>query len=175
MPRHRRPRIRRGAAFFAALGWSLALTGCHHPLAQRTGGNWSPRRVVTHQADQDQARVRPVSKGGFYALVREWDAQGRVSADTAPPGELAQAYLDPGELLGFRRTGPGRVIAVFGPQEVEIQLDPGVHHVWYRERTAWSHAGSTTFWLGALGVAAVVGLVVLLANSDDSRVNINVN
>jgi len=160
----------------ACVGWSLTLTACHHhPLAQRPGGAWSTPRVLIDQPDHHDARVRPVRKGGFYALAREWDENGRVDPGAARPGELAQAYLDVGQLLGFRRTGPDRVIAVFGAQEVEIELTPGVHHVWYRERAQWSDPGPTTFLLGALGIAALVGLVVLAANSDDSNINLSFN
>ena len=164
----------------ACLGWALTLTACnHHPLAQWSGREWSALRLVTDGPAADEARVRPVKKAGFYALVREWDLQGRVSADAARPGSLVQTYLDRGELLGFRRISsaaePDRVVAVFGGQELAIQLDPGVHHVWYRERSQWSDPGAATFLLGVLGVVVLVGLVVLVANSDDSSVNINVN
>ena len=166
----------RGLVFAAAcVGWSLTLGACHHPLAQRPSGAWSTPRVLVDDPQHDNARVRPVTKAGFYALTREWDQNGRVAADAPRPDELAQAYLDVGQLLGFRRAGPDRVVAVFGTQEIEIQLTPGIHHVWYRERTQWTDPGATTFLLGALGVAALVGLIVVLANSDDSSVNINVN
>jgi len=131
--------------------------------------------VLVDQPDHDDARVRPVAKGGFYALAREWNAEGRVAPDAARPGELAQAYLDRGQLLGFRRAGPARAVAVFGHQEVEIAMDPGVHHVWYRERTQLTDPGPTTFLLGVLGVALLVGLVVLVAESDDSSILVNVN
>jgi len=170
-----RPRIRRAAAVIACLGWGLTLGACHHPLAQRPSGAWSTPRVLVDDPQHDDARVRPVTKAGFYALAREWDQNGRVAADAPRPDELAQAYLDVGQLLGFRRAGPDRVVAVFGTQEIEIQLTPGVHHVWYHERAQWTDPGATTFLLGALGVAALVGLIVVLANSDDSSVNINVN
>ncbi len=172
----RRPRIQTGAAVIACLGWSLTLTGCHqHPLAQRSAGEWRSSRVLIDHAHHPDARVRPVSKGGFYALVREWDQAGHVAADARGPGELAQAYLDRGQLLGFRRTAEDQVVAIFGSQSIVLRIDPGVHHVWYREQGHWSDPEHTTFWLGALGIAALVGLVFLVAQSDDSSVNINVN
>ena len=176
-------RIRRAAVVVACFGWALTMTGCQHPLAQRPSGQWTPTRVLVDQADGSEARVRPVTKSGFYALAREWNAQGRVDADAARPGQLIETYLDRGELLGFRRiasgppSGPGsdQVVAVFGSQQITVHLDPGVHHVWYRERGQWSDPGATTFLLGVLGVVLLVGLVVLVANSDDSSVNVNIN
>ena len=179
-----RPRPRHAAVVAACLGWALTLTACnHHPLAQWSGREWSPRRVVVADPAARDARVRPVKKAGFYALVREWDPRGRVSDDAARPGRLIQTYLDRGELLGFRRAAspPGsgadaiRAVAVFGDQDLTIRLDPGVHHVWYRERGPWSDAGASTFLLGVLGIAVLVGLIFVVAESDDSSVNINVN
>lgn len=172
----RRPRMQTGVAVVACLGWAMTLTGCHqHPLAQRPAGDWRSARVLIDRADHPDARVRPVSKDGFYALVREWDRDGHVAPDVSGPGEVTQGYLDQGQLLGFRRTADNQVVAVFGSQSIAIHIDPGVHHVWYREQDHWSDPARTSFWLGALGIAALVGLVFLVAESDDSSVNIDVN
>lgn len=157
----------------ACLAWGLALAGCNHPLAQRPHAEWASQRVLADDPDHRDARVKPVSRGGFYTLIREWDEDGDVPRDAPPPGEVRQVYVDAGELLGFHPpeggltdpSGERTALAIDGSRSVTITLADGVHYVWYRENNdADQIAQDLLLILG--GAALIVGIVVLAANGD---------
>lgn len=171
----RTPGFRPSPRFFAGAAcvlWGLALGGCNHPLAQRSASEWKSQRVVTDDPAARGARVRPVSREGYYALAREWDRGGEVARAAAGPATLGEVYLSPGELLGFRTTAAGELVAVGGDLRFPLEPDAGVHHVWYLENpnpgVAWSQIG-----LVVLTAALVVGIVALVANADQSTVDID--
>ena len=164
----RRPALR-GLVPAACVAWGLTLAGCNHPLAQRPHGEWASQRVVTDDPGHRDARVRPVSRSGFYTLIREWDAGGDVAPDATPPGEVRQVYLDAGDLLGFRASPdtPAAALAVDGLRAEPITLFDGVHYVWYRENNDADQIAQDLLLIVG-GAALIVGIVLLAANGDST-------
>ena len=152
------------------VAWGFALGGCNHPMAQRSAWDWDATRVYVDNPNAYAAQARPLSKGGFYVLVRELSPRHVVTAGSPLAAEITQVYAERGDVLGFRRSADGGIVAVDGAREIVLVTGEGIHHIWYRESNDWASA-SNTLLITVLAVALIGGLVVLIANSDDRSVS----
>ncbi|MEM1211059.1 MAG: hypothetical protein AAGI68_02065 [Planctomycetota bacterium] len=171
MPHTTRPCNPAAIAACLVLGLSptLALTGCGHPLAQRSPVWWNPVRVLQdNDPDHRDAKIRPAPTAGEYHLALEWrDGEDYTAARLHRP---AATTLTKGQPIGFTRNDDGQILAVAGDFSRVLTPGEGFHYVWYKKGTPLGNAITFTGYSVAL---VAVGTAVLLLDSldddDDDR------
>lgn len=145
------------------LVWGLAISGCTHPLAQRSASKWQAYRVLTETGDvtHRDARLKKIHESTMVFLLRETHPP---TTPEPPEAEIARATVYHGDMIGFVYEG-GQTIAVAGSQEWEVTPEPGIHFVWYR--TQDTAEDIATGALQVVGAVLLLGGILYLKSLDD--------
>ncbi|MBB6428757.1 hypothetical protein [Algisphaera agarilytica] len=147
----------------ACLVWGLALSGCTHPLAQRSASQWKAVRVLDETGDvtDRDATLKKNYDTTMVFLLRETQPP---TTPEPPEAEIARATVYHGDMIGFVYEG-GQTIAVAGSREWEITPEPGVHYVWYCTQDTGDDLATGA--LQVVGVVLVLGGLLFLNSLDD--------